>query len=219
MGGAAQRRGRGLRKGRHWSPHAFWRRGRLGHCCCAPTPLPTHIPPRHHCTCVHAHEGRPRATPRPPTCSTKSSSTASAAHTEKYRTAGIGVIAAPKPNAMTSQEAASVMEGPAEPSARPARSGMGREGSCFGGGAMGLGVGVGGNGVGRARTTTLTRAHTQRHARAHAHTHAHARAHTQHKHQHTPTHTHTYTHMPRLPRQRVRQHKHVVHPHRQHQEA
>jgi hypothetical protein len=59
----------------------------------------------------------------------KSSSTAVAAQMLKLRTAGMGVRA-PSPNASTSQLAANVMEGPAEPSARPARVTSGRVGSC-----------------------------------------------------------------------------------------
>jgi hypothetical protein len=64
-----------------------------------------------------------------PTCRMKSSSTAVAAQMLKLRTAGIGVRE-PSPNASTSQLAASVMDGPAEPRARPARVTRGNVGSC-----------------------------------------------------------------------------------------
>jgi hypothetical protein len=86
----------------------------------------------------------------PPTCSRKSRATAVAAHTEKLRTAGIGVSSAPRPNASTSHAAASVMEGPAVPSARPVRTGMGSDGSWEWVG----GDGAGGR-VGEGRDSTL----------------------------------------------------------------
>jgi hypothetical protein len=46
------------------------------------------------------------------------------------RTAGMEVRA-PRPKASTSQHAAIVMEGPADPRAKPARVTRGRVGSCF----------------------------------------------------------------------------------------
>lgn len=64
------------------------------------------------------------------TCSTKSNRTAVAAHMLKFRTAGIGVRL-PSPKAKTSQDAARVIEGPAEPRARPARVTRGNLGSCI----------------------------------------------------------------------------------------
>lgn len=59
----------------------------------------------------------------------KSSSTAVAAHMLKFLTAGMGVRA-PRPKANTSHEAASVIDGPAEPRARPALVVRGSVGSC-----------------------------------------------------------------------------------------
>lgn len=64
------------------------------------------------------------------TCNRKSSPTAIAAHTLKLRTAGIEVRA-PSPKANTSQQAAIVIEGPADPRAKPARVTRGSVGSCW----------------------------------------------------------------------------------------